>query len=285
MEKESLFKKFWKILLILILAGIFILGTEVLGGILAGLVLNDLDYDVNSYNVFTDYYPIILFIVQLTRLIGIACIIVLRKSHFKSKPFSSYIKKHDLRLLDFFKLLVIGLAMIAVSSIIVGVLLAMADFIPSLAESYKNLEEITANLDKAYPILGFISTVIMAPILEELMLRGVFFEETRRIVSAKTAIILNGVLFGLVHMNIIQGAYATFLGIIICLVYYYTDSIYAAIALHFVNNLVSTLVAASTTISIIQLVISFICLPIAFKLLKGYRDKKINREENTYIVA
>lgn len=285
MEKESLFKRIGKILLILILTAIFILGTELLGGVVFGLISNDLGFDINVNNIMTDYYPILLISVQTTRLVAVLCLIAMRKMTFEKKYDLSYIKKDTIGLQDFFRLLVIAFGIMAISNLIVFGLVFMGEFVPPIKESYKILEELTEMLDDSYPIVGFISAVIMAPILEELMLRGVIFEEMNRIVSLKTAVILNGIVFGIFHMNIIQGAYATAIGIIICLIYYYTDSIYAAILVHFFNNLISSLVASNNTLNLIYTLVVFISLPIAFKLLKGYRDRKEYRDKNTYIIA
>ncbi len=54
-----------------------------------------------------------------------------------------------------------------------------------------------------------------------------------------TVIIMNGLLFGLFHMNMNQFVYTFFIGTVLSLSVYYTNSIYAGMIIHFVNNFLS----------------------------------------------
>jgi len=78
-----------------------------------------------------------------------------------------------------------------------------------------------------------------AAIIEELIFRGMilrrFLERTR--LKPAYAVILQALLFGVIHMNFLQGFYAFVLGIILGLVYIWVRSIWAPIMLHFTFNL------------------------------------------------
>lgn len=87
--------------------------------------------------------------------------------------------------------------------------------------------------------LLFISIVVSPAICEELLFRGLIFNRYKNRVSIKTLIVMNGLLFGIFHLNVQQFSYAFIFGVIASLVVYLTDSIYPAMIMHFVNNFLS----------------------------------------------
>lgn len=95
-------------------------------------------------------------------------------------------------------------------------------------------------------ILLFESCII-APIFEEVLYRGVLLKGLSKRYSTKKAIIYSALIFGIAHLNIPQGINAFLLGIIIGLVYYYTNSIFICIVMHFTNNLLVNFVYYPTT--------------------------------------
>lgn len=106
---------------------------------------------------------------------------------------------------------------------------------------------------------------IVAPFTEELMFRGAIFKTLSKSMPITAVIILQGVLFGVYHMNLVQGMYATLLGILFGYVTYKTKSLWPAIIMHMVNNTVSTIAPSivgenldSTFAVIMLLIIGFI---------------------------
>lgn len=88
-------------------------------------------------------------------------------------------------------------------------------------------------MDKIYNI---ISAVILAPIVEELIFRGVMFNRIKMKWGVTKAIIISSVLFGILHMNLaIAGA--VLFGVMMCIVYMKTHNILVTMSIHFVNNL------------------------------------------------
>ena len=80
--------------------------------------------------------------------------------------------------------------------------------------------------------------VILAPINEELIFRGVTLEFGRRSIKwFWIANILQSFLFALLHMNLVQGAYAFFLGLAMGWIVKETGTVLSSILLHFVVNL------------------------------------------------
>lgn len=80
--------------------------------------------------------------------------------------------------------------------------------------------------------LSLFVTVILAPLAEELLFRGVTLKKAQKIMPFMAANILQAVLFGIYHMNLIQGVYAFVLGLILGFTAEYFHSIWAAILLH-----------------------------------------------------
>jgi membrane protease YdiL (CAAX protease family) len=74
------------------------------------------------------------------------------------------------------------------------------------------------------------------PVLEEIIFRGAVHKYTSRLMSRHAAVFLQALIFGFIHLNIIQGVYAFFLGVIIGYIYLWFDSIYVAIAVHVAFN-------------------------------------------------
>lgn len=83
--------------------------------------------------------------------------------------------------------------------------------------------------------LAIFSVAVTPAICEEVLLRGVVMDGYRN-VNYKKVILINGLLFGLLHMNFNQFIYAIYLGAVIAYVVYVTKSIYAGMIIHFVNN-------------------------------------------------
>lgn len=95
-----------------------------------------------------------------------------------------------------------------------------------------------------YPLwVGIASVALVPAILEESVYRGVFFNEYRK-KNPKLGILISGLLFGLMHMNINQFSYAFVMGIIFAILVEATDSLFASMVVHFVINATSVLASA-----------------------------------------
>lgn len=85
-------------------------------------------------------------------------------------------------------------------------------------------------------ILSFISVAVAAPILEEILFRGIILEGFLRNYSPQKAIIWSAVLFGVFHLNPWQAIGAIIFGLFFGWLYWKTNSLIPGIILHFVNN-------------------------------------------------
>lgn len=84
----------------------------------------------------------------------------------------------------------------------------------------------------------FISVGFVAPIIEEIIFRGIILEGLLKNYSEKKAIIISALLFGIVHMNIWQFIVASLFGLILGYWYSKTKSIFICIFAHIINNVI-----------------------------------------------
>ena len=103
-----------------------------------------------------------------------------------------------------------------------------------LAEKYSALIE---SLLGGNVFLSLLVTVILAPLAEEFLFRGITLKKAQKIMPFMAANALQALLFGIYHLNWIQGVYAFVLGLILGFTAEYFHSIWASILLHaFVNG-------------------------------------------------
>lgn len=91
-------------------------------------------------------------------------------------------------------------------------------------------------------VLSIIATVLLAPIGEEILFRGIAFNKLKKALPIWVAIILQAVLFGAAHANLMQFCYVIPIALVLGYVAYRYDSIIPCIGIHMVNNALPNLV-------------------------------------------
>lgn len=90
-------------------------------------------------------------------------------------------------------------------------------------------------------VMSFIATVICAPILEELLFRGLLYRRLEEWTNKKTvAVIISGLCFGVAHGNMVQFIYAFVIAIFMCFVYDRFKTIWAPVIFHMAANCYSS---------------------------------------------
>ncbi|MBK5241104.1 type II CAAX endopeptidase family protein [Clostridium sp.] len=97
------------------------------------------------------------------------------------------------------------------------------------------------------PILLILSLVVIAPIYEEVIFRGILLKGMANKINPNIALVVSALLFAVVHLNIPQGINAFLLGLITGFIYLKTESIYLSIFAHFVNNFLAITVSSMFT--------------------------------------
>lgn len=89
-------------------------------------------------------------------------------------------------------------------------------------------------------LLSAIASIIFAPLLEELVFRGVLFNRLKIRVGIIPAMLISSFLFGIGHD--FGGITSAFLfGLCMCILYLKTDNILVPMSVHFINNVAATI--------------------------------------------
>ncbi len=86
------------------------------------------------------------------------------------------------------------------------------------------------------PILDALAVVVLGPIVEELLFRGIIYEAFCAFLPAGLAVLFQGILFGSVHSTVIWMIYATFMGCVLGYVRKRTGSTRPCILMHMAFN-------------------------------------------------
>lgn len=104
-----------------------------------------------------------------------------------------------------------------------------------MSDTWKELLSSLVSTD----FLSFITIAIAAPVLEEILFRGIILDGFLKRYSPAKAIIVSSFLFGIVHLNPWQFIAAFIAGLAIGWIYWKTKSLLLCIFMHFVNNALS----------------------------------------------
>ncbi len=136
----------------------------------------------------------------------------------------------------------------------------------------KEANEITKLLTNSNVFFSILCVVILSPVLEELLFRGIIYDELRTILPATPTILIQALLFALYHGNLYQGIYAFIIGIILGFITYKENNLTLTIIIHSINNALSMLIIYNNSTSIIILIFIISLLSIAY-IKKNYLKK------------
>ena len=185
----------------------------------------------------------------------------------------------------------IAIGMLGIVSIYFNLLVNLSTYFPIIEESIIQYSEMVSDVEITFTyekILYGIAVALLFPVIEELLFRGIIMQEFLSTMGRTPAIILSGLIFGLMHGQPIQIGYAFICGMILSAVYFYSQSIYIAILTHAVFNFIGTNVAgfiegheqAINTLGYIEY--AFIFFAVAAMMYLGLTWKKTQiREESS----
>ncbi len=82
----------------------------------------------------------------------------------------------------------------------------------------------------------FAMVVILAPVLEEILCRGLLLEMYRSKYGVALGILISSLIFGVIHGQILLIVNATIIGLVLGTIYVMTSSIWSVMILHAINN-------------------------------------------------
>jgi len=140
--------------------------------------------------------------------------------------------KKDFHPLEFVGILFLIPGTQFMSSVVTGMINVV---FPKWIEQYQELME-TAGIADDITLGMIIYTVILAPIGEELIFRGVTLQVAKRAFPFWIANIIQAFFFGVFHQNMVQGCYTFILGLFLGYICEKGGSIYHVILFHFLFN-------------------------------------------------
>ncbi|WP_369903609.1 type II CAAX prenyl endopeptidase Rce1 family protein [Bacillus manliponensis] len=163
-------------------------------------------------------------------------------------------RKHNVRFTSFFdqpssyswKLIFIATAMGMVFAFGISMIqfYILAQLIPDFLVELLTEGDIIDTTSTFSKVLSVISVCIFAPIMEEIIFRGFFLNRMAYKWGIKPAIIVSSLMFGFGHIDVI-GAFL--FGVIMCLLYIKTKSLWTAIIVHALNNTIVTIIQFSSS--------------------------------------
>ena len=162
--------------------------------------------------------------------------------------------------------LIVILSSIGLSFFSSGLVNLLINKFPGYSKSSEAIASSTTSL------LGIISVVVIIPIFEEVLFRGLIFNEFKKHLNVIIAIIFQGIIFAVAHGNMLQGIYAFILGVVIAIIYVKTQSIIASMLFHIMFNLFGSILTPIMSIIIgmhhmVFLILGLILLAISLVLL------------------
>lgn len=220
---------------------------------LAYIVLNDMPIKLSELlEKSRQYFASIDFSANLILLRGVVGIVlfVIWYKHLKEKSQSENEGKVEVDLQKRSKLLVIpAIILIALGFQFAGGILVqfLTQAFPSWLLAYTNtlnsigLSVTGSNIEAPMRIL--IYTVLVAPIMEEVIFRGVSLRYAQNAMSPMAANIVCAITFASYHGNMLQGVYTFVFALILGFVMIKTNDLRIVIAIHIVFNTVSAFLA------------------------------------------
>ncbi len=105
-------------------------------------------------------------------------------------------------------------------------------------QSERQYQETVRTLLKS-PVAGFLQTCVIAPFVEEILMRGFVLGGLRSTYGTLTALLVSSVLFALLHFNMVQTLSAFVCGMLLGLLYLKTNSLLCCMIAHCGYNMIS----------------------------------------------
>ncbi len=167
----------------------------------------------------------------------------------------------------------------SVSSIVAGlgtagVIFLLITILGKIPALQKNVEALTSHSSDSRLLGTIVVSAICAPIIEELLFRGIVFKSLKKVTPVWVAILVSSFLFGAYHMNLVQTIYASFMGMIAAIIYEKKNNLIFPILVHITNNFLAAIQGflpegASHAIDVIAVISIIGLVYVLYSLLKS----------------
>ena len=133
----------------------------------------------------------------------------------------------------------VSIACAIACAFVIGCGMSLIPFPEAMMAEYEALAGVTLG---GTGVIAFLSIVVVAPVAEELVFRGLVYTRLRRALPVAAACLIQSLLFGLMHGVAIWILYAAFLAVVMTVIFERYGSLWASIAFHVAMNLVGSYV-------------------------------------------
>lgn len=160
------------------------------------------------------------------------------------------------------------IVMTVLSGMLIGII------ITGILTTFIHSNKFTTNIVDSFKLSknGIVLMLLVAPVVEEFVFRGILFNYLRKNCSIITAIVIQALAFAIYHGNITQGIYAFILGIFLAMIYVYTNSLIGSIIGHILSNLID-LILVFKIVLLGFVILSVVCIIILIKNRKKYYNE------------
>ena len=109
--------------------------------------------------------------------------------------------------------------------------------ITDILRYFPDYEEVAQMLSGGDLIVRVLAIGVVAPIVEEILCRGIVFNRLNSWMPTWVAVVVSSALFGLIHMNLFQAIYAFIVGLGFCMLYVRYRSLWIPIIGHMAFNM------------------------------------------------
>jgi len=129
-------------------------------------------------------------------------------------------------------LVVLGLSV----NVVIEALLLILSETELLKKLFENYNQLAGFITGGNFVVSLIAVGVVGPVFEEILFRGLVFGELRKIATVRLALVIQALIFGIYHIDPIQGTYAVLIGLLLGYVYYRSSSIVAPMIVHVTIN-------------------------------------------------
>lgn len=123
-------------------------------------------------------------------------------------------------------------------------------------------------------------TVLIVPVMEEILFRGIIFHRLKHLADMKVAALVVSLMFGVYHGNMVQGIYAFLFSLILVAAMEQYQTVFAPICVHVSGNLLSVILSNTSIFDGISekksllAVSSIACIVLILVIIIGKQRKK-----------
>lgn len=208
--------------------------------VVAYILFSNIGESFNGITGFLDVLPNLINDYVLHMVLGaniISLLIIMLVFLPRKDKFLTYCKFRSFKTLD--GLLVFGLGVFM--NLLFVTLLTLVSSIDTFSDQFENYAGLMESLMNSPFYIMFLAIAISAPLFEEVIMRGIILNDFRKVTPLWLAILIQAIVFGIMHFNIVQGTYAAVLGVVLGLIYVVYNSLWMPIIFHFGFNLTSLL--------------------------------------------